>query len=87
MILKARAEAGASSELARVNSSSVPGFKPLIDGTSTGEGRKSTTESSNGCTPLFLNAVPFSTGTNFSPQVPLRMHFLRVSSSGSLPSK
>jgi hypothetical protein len=31
---------------------------PLIGGTSSGDGRKSTTASSSGCTPLFLKADP-----------------------------
>jgi hypothetical protein len=37
---------------------------PTIAGTSSGDGRKSTTESRSGCTPLFLNAEPQMTGTN-----------------------
>ena len=37
---------------------------PLIDGTSSGDGRKSTTASSSGWTPLFLKADPQITGTN-----------------------
>ena len=42
----------------------LSGSMPLIAGTSSGDGRKSTTASSSGCTPLFLNAEPQMTGTN-----------------------
>ena len=48
---------------------------PLIDGTSSGDGRKSTTASSSGCTPLFLNAEPQMTGTN-APSFPERTELL-----------
>ena len=37
---------------------------PVTGGMSSGDGRKSTTASSSGCTPLFLNAEPQMTGTN-----------------------
>src|SRR3546814_8569234 len=87
MILKARAEVGASSLEGRLMTSSVSGFTPFTSCTSVGDGRKSTTASSSGCTPLFLNAVPHSTGTNFRPQVPLRMQRLRVYMSGSRPEE
>ena len=63
MILKARPAKGSSSEHLRISSSSVPGFTPTTAATSVGAGRKSTTASSIGCTPLFLNAAPHSTGT------------------------
>ena len=43
---------------------------PVIDGTSSGDGRKSTTASSSGCTPLFLNADPQMTGTNAASPLP-----------------
>ena len=78
MILKARPENGSSSEHLRTNSSSVPGFVPVTAATSIGDGRKSTTASSIGCTPLFLKAAPHSTGTNVLVIVPLRMHFFSV---------
>ena len=38
-------------------------------------------------TPLFLNAVPVSTGTKALPRVPLRMHALSSSMEGSSPSR
>ena len=41
-----------------------PASMPSIGGTSSGDGRKSTTASSSGCTPLFLKAEPHSTGTS-----------------------
>ena len=40
------------------------GSVPDTGGMSRGDGRKSTTASSIGCTPLFLNAEPQMTGTN-----------------------
>ncbi len=65
MILKPSAENGASSFARRSSIASGPlfGLKPLIGGTSTGDGRYSTTASSSGCTPLFLKAEPQITGT------------------------
>ena len=35
------------------------------------------------CTPLFLKAVPVTQGVNANANVPLRMHFFRVSREGS----
>ena len=66
MILNASAENGASSAAGRSMSVSsfLLGSRPAIEGTSSGDGRKSTTASSSGCTPLFLNADPQMTGTN-----------------------
>ena len=72
MILNARAENGASSDAARSiwfavlssGSAALSGSVPVMDGTSSGDGRKSTTASSSGWTPLFLNADPQMTGTN-----------------------
>ncbi len=46
---------------------------PVAAGMSSGDGRKSTTASSIGWTPLFLKAEPHSTGTNENDSVPLRM--------------
>ena len=54
---------------------------------SIGEGRKSTTASSMGCTPLFLNAEPHSTGTNSNARVPVRMAALISSAVSSSPSR
>lgn len=58
---------------------------PLMASTSMGEGMKSTTASRRGCTPLFLKAVPVSTGTNTLSRVPARRHFFSVSIDGSSP--
>mmetsp|Transcript_44182 Transcript_44182/g.51781 ORF Transcript_44182/g.51781 Transcript_44182/m.51781 type:complete len:260 (-) Transcript_44182:607-1386(-) len=86
-ILKARAEKGSAS-LDFLFIVSVPSSEiPLIAATSTGLGIKSMTASRSGCTPLFLNAVPVSTGTNSSARVPFLISFLSVSTSGMLPSK
>mmetsp|Transcript_7613 Transcript_7613/g.22780 ORF Transcript_7613/g.22780 Transcript_7613/m.22780 type:complete len:244 (-) Transcript_7613:216-947(-) len=45
------------------------------------------TASSRGWTPLFLNAVPHSTGTKAPPMVPFLISLVRSSSEGSSPSK
>src|SRR6187402_798632 len=71
-ILNASAANGASSEDGRVSFSvSSSGFVPSIGGTSTGDGKKLTTASSNSCTPLFLKAEPHNTGTQAKLQVAL----------------
>ena len=62
MILNASAENGSSSLAARVTSSPFRSCA-TIGGTSSGEGRYQMIASSSGCTPLFLNADPHSTGT------------------------
>ncbi len=67
MTLKASAAKGASSSAGRSASwpSSSPlaaGSTPVTGGTSSGEGSSSTIASSSGCTPLFLNEEPQSTG-------------------------
>ncbi len=85
MILKASAAKGSPSSGLRTTTSSVPGFKPSVAGTSSGLGRKSTTASSRGCTPLFLKADPHSTGTTLPVTVPWRSRRTRVASSGSSP--
>ncbi len=87
MILNARPENGSSSELLRVISVSPSTSMPFTSGTSSGDGRKSTTASSIGCTPLFLKAEPHSTGTKLPAMVPLRISFFSVSTSGCLPSR
>ena len=87
MILNARAENGASSLVGRVSGSSLSILWPLTSGTSIGDGRKSITASSSGCTPLFLKAEPHSTGTKTAPIVPFRMHFFKVARSGSWPPR
>ncbi len=63
MILKASMEKGSLSVGLRTISAPESGSTPLIASRSTGEGRKSTTASSKGCTPLFLKAEPQNTGT------------------------
>ena len=67
MILKARAAKGPLSSAGRSasvgSSSPLPaGTRPVTGGTSSGEGSSSTTASSSGCTPLFLNEEPQRTG-------------------------
>ena len=52
-----------------------------------GEGRKSTTASSMGWTPLFLNAVPHSTGLILLAIVARRMPAMSSSVVGSSPSR
>ena len=59
---------------------------PAIDGTSTGDGRKSTTASSSGCTPLFLKAEPQMTGTNAPSLLLLRTELLTRFRSAALIS-
>ena len=88
MILNASAATSAPSSLgSRTTISSVPGTRPSVGGTSSGDGRKSTTASSSGCTPLFLNAEPQITGTSLPATVPLRRQATMVASSGSSPSR
>ena len=87
MILKASAANGSASPVLRSTTSSELGLTPWIGGTSSGDGRKSTTASSSGCTPLFLNAEPQITGTSLWASVPLRMQRLSVASSGSSPPR
>ncbi len=59
----------------------------FIGGTSTGEGRYAQTASSSGCTPLFLKALPHTTGTKTLPMVPLRISLVTVAMSGSSPCR
>jgi len=56
--LKASAEKGSASSGRRTIGAPDVGSTPIIGGTSSGLGRKSTTASSSGCTPLFLNDAP-----------------------------
>ena len=85
--LNASIESGSSSEALRSIGLSSLGLIPLIAGISIGDGRKSTTASRSGCTPLFLKAEPQSTGTNMLSIVPRRIMRRSVSASGSLPSR
>ena len=85
--LKARAENGSSSEECLSTSSSVSGLTPLIAGTSNGDGKYSTTASSIGCTPLYLNADPHTTGKNSTDNVALRIAALSSSIVISSPPK
>ena len=84
MILKARAANGVVSLAGRVASSFLSGRRPFTGGTSTGDGKYSTTASRSGCTPRFLNAEPQSTGTIDIASVPLRIA-ARSSSSPIVP--
>ena len=61
--MKAKAEKGSLSSNFLSTSSFEFGFVPLIEFRSFGLGKKSTTASSKGCTPLFLNADPVNTGS------------------------
>lgn len=56
-------------------------------GMSSGDGRYSTTASSMGCTPLFLNAEPVSTGFALPAIVARRMPALISSIESSSPSR
>jgi hypothetical protein len=87
MILKASALNGAVSLVSRVRSFPVFGSFPCTGGMSSGEGRKSTTASSSGCTPLCLNADPHSTGNSFRPMHPFRRAASSSASAGSFPSR
>ena len=88
MILNASAENGASSSHGRLSGSSESTFTPLTAPMSIGDGMKSTTASSIGCTPLFLNALPSSTGTNLQIDRALAdAGAQRVGRSGSSPSR
>ena len=77
MILKASAANGPLSSAGRVPSvgSVSPlagGISPVTGGTSSGEGSISMTASSSGCTPLFLNEEPASTGVTLVDSVAWR---------------
>ena len=73
-ILKAKAAKGSLASHFRATSFSLSlGSKPLTGGKSSGEGRKSTTASKSGCTPLFLKALPHNTGTILRLKVARRM--------------
>ena len=88
MILKASAENGSDGSACRsISVSSLPTAWPLIDGMSTGLGRKSTIASSIGCTPLFLNALPHITGVTPLAMVARRIAAMSCSVSGSVPSR
>ena len=83
-ILNASAENGSLSSAWRSASFSSSSM-PLIAGTSTGEGRKSTTASRTACTPLFLNALPQVASTISLLRVRVRRPCL-ISASVSSPS-
>ena len=86
--LKARPEKGSlSSALRCILMLSSSTSTPSIAGLSSGLGRYEATASSSGCTPLFLNAEPHSTGTNLPAMVPRRRQRDSVSASGALPSR
>ncbi len=70
MILNARAEKGAASSGVPLQLLDPLDVQPAVGGTSSGLGRKSTTASSMGWTPLFLKADPHSTGTTMFSMVP-----------------
>ena len=59
----------------------------MIGLASSGEGKKSTTASSSGCTPLFLNAEPHSIGRTLPWIVAARSALCRRSTGISWPSK
>src|SRR5262249_60730664 len=85
MILKASSANGSLSDGLRTTSLPLLSM-PLIGGASRGEGKKSTTGSSSGCTPLFFKAGPAGTGEKGQVFTALRGRRLRVDSSGSLAS-
>ena len=91
MILNASAASGSSSlarrDAGRGSSSPLTISTPSTGGTSSGEGRYSMTASSSGCTPLFLNDEPHSTGVNSIASVALRIACLRRSGEISASSR
>src|SRR5216683_3344495 len=88
MILKARAANGSVGSGCRTTSrSSAPTSWPTIPGTSSGLGRYSTIASSIGCTPLFLNALPHSTGVTRPAMVARRIAAFSCFSSGVVPAR
>src|SRR6056297_3091333 len=87
-ILKASAANGALSSASRVaRVRSLSSNSPSIARTSVGDGRYSITASSTACTPLFLNALPPSTGTNSLANVRIRIPRLISASVSSVPSR
>ncbi|KAF5031670.1 hypothetical protein DSECCO2_625360 [anaerobic digester metagenome] len=68
-------------------SSSLSGFMPFICSMSRGEGRKATTASSSGCTPMLRKADPQNTGTMLRAMVALRTHEMISSSVSSSPPR
>ena len=82
-ILNASAANGSCSSALRSSTSSPRMFVPSAGGMSSGLGMKSTTASSIGWTPLFLNAEPQSTGTKLNASVPVRIARLISSSESS----
>ena len=83
-ILKARAE-NFSSSLDSLVLSDPSSSIPTIDGLSSGDGKKCTTESNMACTPLFLKADPHITGTISLVRVRILMPSM-ISSFERLPS-
>ena len=87
-ILNASAENGSlSSGLRRTTFSASLTSWPSMSGTSSGLGRKALIASSRGWTPLFLNAVPVSTGVSLLAMVARRMAATICSWVGSSPSR
>ena len=60
---------------------------PWTGGMSSGLGRKSTIASSIGWTPLFLKALPHSTGVRLPAMVARLIAAMSCSSPGSVPSR
>ena len=87
MILNASAENGSPSSGLRSSSSLPLTELPAMAGMSTGAGRYMLTASSSGCTPLFLKALPVSTGTICPSMVPWRTARWIVAASTSSPSR
>jgi hypothetical protein len=85
MILKARAEKGSVSSGLRSTDASVLGLSPTTGGTSRGDGKYWMTASSRGWTPLFLKAVPQSTGVAWLARVALRSAMRRCEEDASPP--
>src|SRR5260370_191526 len=73
--------------LVRLGCSTVSTTLPATGGRSSGEGRKSTTASSIGCTPLLRNAEPSRTGVIAIFKVAARIAARIFSASGCLPSR
>ena len=85
--LNAKAEKDSLSSNFLSISSLESGLVPLIEPMSIGLGKKSTTASNNGCTPLFLKAAPVKTGTKSNFIHPFLIQDIKSDSDISFPLK
>ena len=85
--LNAKAEKDSLSSNFLSISSLESGLVPLIEPISMGLGKKSTTASNKGCTPLFLKADPVNTGTKSNFKQPFLTQDIRSASVIVFPFK